>query len=62
MEAHMPRKQKSTRNQQAGKPKPNLGQKEAELEKAGKEQMRHMGAKDARKAAQQHLSKRGSKI
>ena len=47
----MPRKQKSTRNQQAGKPKPNLGQKEAELERAGKEQMRHMGAKDARKAA-----------
>ena len=40
----MPRKQKSTRNQQAGKPKPNLGQKEVELEKAGKEQMRHMGS------------------
>ena len=48
----MARKQKPThRDKPADKSKPNLGQKEAELEKAGKEQMGHMGAKDATKAA-----------
>lgn len=58
----MSRKQPSTqREKRADKSKPNLGQKEAELEKAGREQMSHMGAKDARKAAQQPPSKRGTK-
>jgi hypothetical protein len=62
MEANMSRKKQSThRDKRADKSKPNLGQKEAELEKAGREQMSHMGAKDARKAAQQRPTKRGTK-
>ena len=39
----MPTKQQSTtKRRRAGTSKPNLGQKEAELEKAAKEQMSHM--------------------
>lgn len=56
----MSRKQQPTHRDKRAVEKPNLGQKEAELEKAGREQMSHMGAKDARKAAQQP-SKRGTK-
>jgi hypothetical protein len=39
----------------------DLGQKEAELEKTGKEQMSHMGGGDAGKTAQQRPTKRGKK-
>ena len=56
----MSRKKQSTHSdKRADKSKPNLGQKEAELDKAGTEQMSHMGEKDARKAAQPQPSKRG---
>jgi hypothetical protein len=62
MEAHMPRKQQSTRkDQQAGKPKPNLGQTEAELEKTSKEQMSHMGGGKSPKPVQRQRSKRRTK-
>ena len=43
-----------------GSGKADLGQKEAELEKTGKEQMSHMEGGDASKTAQQP-TKRGTK-
>jgi len=39
----------------------DLGQKEAELEKTGKEQMGHMEGGGASKAAQQQPTKRGTR-
>ena len=54
----MPTKQQSTtKRRRAGTSKPNLGQKEAELEKAGKEQMSHMEGGGASKTDQQQPTK-----
>ena len=39
----------------------DLGQKEAELEKTGKEQMSHMGGRKASKTAPRRPTKRGTK-
>ena len=44
---------KSTKDTLRDEPPADLGQKEAELEKAGKEQMGHMEGGDASKTAQQ---------
>ena len=58
----MPTKQQSTSKQRgAGNSKSNLGQKEAQLEKTGKEQISHMEGGKARKPIQRQATKRGTK-
>jgi hypothetical protein len=58
----MPRKKQSThKDAAAGKYKADLGQKEAELEKTGKEQMSHMAGGKANKTAQRQPTKRRTK-
>jgi hypothetical protein len=51
---------KPTKDAMRDEPPADLGQKEAELEKTGKEQMGHMEGGDASKTAQQP-TKRGAK-
>ena len=58
----MPTKRHPThRDKSRGAMKANLGQKEAELEKTGKEQMSHMGAGKVTKPAQRQSIRRGTK-
>ena len=58
----MPTKQQSNaKRRSVGTSKPNLGQKEAELEKIGKEQMSHMGGGKASKTAQRQPTKRSNR-
>ena len=53
-------KNELTKDTMRDEPPADLGQKEAELEKTGKEQMGHMEGGDASKTAQQP-AKRGTK-
>lgn len=55
----MPTKQQR-RDKRPAAQRANLGQKEAELEKLGKEQMSHMEGGKTRKPNKQHPTKRGT--
>jgi len=58
----MPRKQKSTHEEKPGTiSKPDLGQKEAALEKTGKEKMSHMEGEHSGNGTQQQPTKRDHK-
>jgi hypothetical protein len=58
----MPKKQQSSdKGRRAGRSKANLGQKEAELQKTSKEELRHMGGGEASKTAQPPTGKHRTK-
>ena len=56
----MPTKQQRQDKRPVSGPRANLGQKEAESEKLGKERMSHMEGGKTRKPDKQHPTKRGT--
>lgn len=60
MEAQMPTKQQRRDKRPVAVQRANLGQKEAESEKLGKEKMSHMAGSKTSKPGKKHPTKRGS--
>jgi hypothetical protein len=61
LEAQMPTKQQRRDKRRVAAQRANLGQKEAELEKLGKEQMSHMEGGKGSKPGQRRPTKRGAR-